>query len=180
MIPEMTRAVPGARTATLASLASLTLLACGACAVQPAKSATAKEPPRVYRLDFVVASGDGREAPRKRAFTMNLVEGQHGDLAVGKNVPLSVTSAPAGNGSARTDVGLRLGAECRAEGDDVLIKVRMEESDVMGPPGAVDSSIDKLVGSGDCLAKLGQSTLALHMDSGQKQLEVSVTPTRLR
>jgi len=151
---------------------------CPSAATTPAVK-TPESPPHVYRLDFVVTSGDGGAPGVKEHFTLNLTERQHGDISVGRNVALQ-TGGPIGGGTARTDVGLRLGADCASSGEDVLVQVRLEVSDAEAAPAGAPIPIHKATASGDVLIKPGQPALALRMDDGHKQYEVSVTAMRLR
>jgi hypothetical protein len=115
----------------------------------------------------------------KAQFTLNLAERQHGDISVGRNVALQTSGANGGGGS-RTDVGLRLGADCTSSGDDVLVELRLEASDVEAAPIGAPIPSHKANASGDVLIKLGQPALALRLDDGHKQYDVSVAATRLR
>jgi hypothetical protein len=110
---------------------------------------------------------------------MNVAERQHGSVSVGRNVPLQVNVSN-GAASPRQDVGLKLVAECRSSGDDALVQLSLEVSDTESVPAGSAVPIHKATATGDVLVKFGQPALALHMDDGHKQYDVSVTATRLR
>lgn len=133
----------------------------------------------VYRLDFVVTSGEASAPPSKEQFTLNLLDREHGDISVGRDVPLQAGGLN-GAVSPRTDVGLRLGATCSSSGEDVLAQVRLEVSDPENVLPGIPTAIHKATGEGDVLLKLGEPTLALRMDDGHKQYDVNVLATRLR
>ncbi len=149
-----------------------------AVAARPEKRAD-DPPAHVYRLDFTVTSGEGGAPGVKEQFTLNLADHQHGDVVVGRNVSLQ-TGGLNGGGGPRTDVGLRLGVDCNASGDEVLLQVRLEVSDTEAAPVGAPVPIHKATASGDVLIKLGQPALAVRLDDGHKQYEVNVTATRLR
>jgi len=136
-------------------------------------------PPHVYRLEFSVTSGEANATPLREQFILNLAERQHGDVAVGRNVALQ-PAGTGGGGSPRADVGLRLGADCAASGEDVLVQVRLEATDAEAAPAGGPVPIHKATGSSDVLVRPGQPALALRMDDGHRQYEVNVTATRLR
>lgn len=165
---------------TLATLALL--LASSGCAAprQAPPAATAKRdaqsgrPERhVYRFDFVLSSNDGTAPSPATSFTLNLEEGDKGEVHVGKNV---VLQSPSSTGAApRQDVGLKVGARWNAAGDDVLLEVVTEMS-AFEPP----TTIRKVVTKGDAVAPAGKPTLVASLDDDHKHYQLMVTPTKLR
>lgn len=135
--------------------------------------------PHVYKLEFSVASGEAGAPPLKQQFVLNLVDRQHGDVTVGRNVPLQTTAAN-GAVSPRADVGLRLSADCMSSGDDVMVEVRLEVSDTEASTAGGAVPIHKASAQGAVLLKVGQPAVALKMDDAHKQYEVDVIATRLR
>ncbi|HEY1957753.1 MAG TPA: hypothetical protein VGH28_19165 [Polyangiaceae bacterium] len=155
-------------------LASLLLVAaCARPQAAPPETASRAQPARaIYRLDFVLAAHDGASPAKNTAFTLNLEEGDQGEVLVGHNVPLVVTTnmiAP------RQDVGLRVRAHFFTRGDDLLLDVDTEMSAVEAP-----SDIRKIVTRGNALAAAGKSTLVASLDDDAKHYQLRVTPTRLR
>lgn len=136
-------------------------------------------PPHVYKLDFSITSGEANAPPVKEQFVLNLADRQHGDVTVGRNVPLQAT-APNGGAAPRADVGLRLMADCISSGDDVLVQVRLEVSDAETATATGAVPIHKVNAQGAVLLRPGQPALALRVDDGHKLYEVDVTATLLR
>jgi hypothetical protein len=132
----------------------------------------------VYRLDFVLTASDGTGAPKTTSFTLNLLEADRGEVRLGKNIPIAM-GAPVGAGApamgvARQDVGLRVDAQYRTLGDDVLLEVSTELS-ASEPP-----EIRKVTMRGVALAAPGRSTVVTTVEDDRKRYELSVTPTRVR
>ncbi len=156
----------------------------------PPTSNAASTPPQnvggdrhVYRLDFVLTSNDGTSPATSTAFTLNLQEFDKGEMMVGKNVPLNQastgSSGTSGSGTSqatpRQDVGLKVSAQWRASGDDLLLDVSTEMSAFEAP-----SSIRKVVAKGGALASAGKSSVVTTMESDNKKYQLTVTPTKLR
>lgn len=183
--------------ASLLALSCVMLLAPG-CAPQQqvappvsnahlATSTGAATPPQnvggdrhVHRLDFVLTSSDGTAPATSTAFTLNLQEHDSGEMVVGKNMPLTPSSATSSSGSAppavpRQDVGMKVVARYRMWGDDLLLVVDTELSAFEAP-----SSIRKVVAKGDALASAGKSTVVTTLESDNKKYQLTVTPTKLR
>jgi hypothetical protein len=131
---------------------------------------------RFYRLDFVLHATDSAATPKTTETTsLSIALGEHdrGDVRVGKNVPLAVTTTGA---SPRQDVGVRVAASIRnIIGSDVMLDVSTEIS-------ALESAgtIRKVSSEGRALAPSGKPTTVLALDEGTKHYELSVTPTKLR
>lgn len=160
--------------AIILTLAASTSACAPRPATKPAASAVAPKPPEpphsVYRLDFVLATTDGAGTTNS-AFTMNLEEQQHGSVMVGRNVPIG----PAGGvGSARQDVGIRVGAQFRSVGEDILVQVDSETS-MSEPPTVRKASTHSVV-----LAMVNRSSIISVVDDDHRRVQLSVTPTRLR
>jgi len=134
----------------------------------------------VYRLDFVLTSSDGTTPSTSTAFTLNLEELDKGEMVVGKNIPLTTSTASSSGStpslaSPRHDVGMRVDARYRMAGDDLLLVVDTELS-AFEPP----SSIRKVVAKGNALASVGRASLVTTMESDSKKYQLTVTPTKLR
>jgi hypothetical protein len=132
----------------------------------------------VYRLDFVLTAKEGPAVSPATSFTLTLAEGSHGEVVIGRNVALSsAVAGPAGGGaapSARQDVGLKVKAQYRAVGDDLLFEITTELS-ALEPP----STVRKVVASGNALATPGKAALVLALDDDKRHYELTVTPTKL-
>ena len=112
---------------------------------------------------------------------MSLQELEKGEMHIGKNVPLHVTSPSATGGVAtgavgtpRQDVGTKLQAAYRMVGDDLLLDVTFEMS-ASDPP-----AIRKVTARGNALATPGKSALVASLDEDKKHYQLTVTPTKLR
>ena len=151
------------------------LLLAAACAqpeVAPPRTASHERPERpIYRLDFVLAARDAAGPTRNTAFSLQLEEGDRGEVLVGRNVPLQATPTTV---APRQDVGLRVQATCFARADDVFLDVNTEMSAFEAP------DIRKIVARGNALAAIGKSTIVTSLDDDAKHYQLSVTPTRLR
>jgi hypothetical protein len=121
------------------------------------------------------------------SFTLNLEDGDHGEVVVGKNVALSAATRGVAPGSAsasgsaplaspRQDVGLKVKASFAPRGDDVLLRVDTEMSSFDAP----SSTIRKTVADDDALLSPGKSALVTSIDEDHKHLQLTVTATRLR
>ena len=138
---------------------------------------------RVYRFDFVLTTTEGNGSPSNTSFTLNLQDGERGEMVVGKNVALYATpsagpnaaAGPAFVGSPRQDVGMKVVAMFRPQGDDVLLDVNVELSTLDQP-----STIRKVVARGNALASPGKPAIVTSLDDDHKRYQLSVTPTKLR
>ena len=138
----------------------------------------------VYRFDFVVTATDGTNPPTSTSFTLNLQDGDKGEMVVGKNVALSSAPPPPPGGTAapggvphgpRQDVGLKVASGFRALGDDVMLDVVIEMSS-FDPP----STVRKVVAKGNALATSGKPSLVTTLEDDHKRYQLTVTPTKLR
>jgi hypothetical protein len=165
---------------------SFSVVGCASREACPAvTTAAAPRPPAhdrlVYRFDFVVSANDaaGGAATTTSSFTLNLQEGDKGEVHVGKNVALSTsgpsTSGGPSTGGPRQDVGLKVAAQFRAVGDDPLLDVSLEMS-AFEPP----STIRKLVAKSDTLAFAGKPVLVTSLEEDHKRYQLTVTATRVR
>jgi hypothetical protein len=150
----------------------------------PMPASTAAPPPpvgprfdrHVYRFDFVLSSSEGAGTPTTTSFTLSLEDGDHGELMVGKNVPLTTTIGPGDKPISvpRQDVGLKVSASVRSIGDDLLLEVSTEMS-TWEPP----STIRKIVAKGGAFAPLGKPATVLSLDDDKKHYQLTVTPQKL-
>lgn len=169
--------------AVLSSLSSIAI-GCAPREACPAVTTAAAPRPRahehlVYRFDFAVTSTDSTGgAPTTSLFTLNMLEGDKGEVHVGKNVALSPSPPPAGGPSAggpRQDVGLKVAAHFRVIGEDPLLDVSLEMS-AFEPP----STIRKIVAKSDTLAFAGKPVLVTSLEEDHKRYQLTVTATRVR
>lgn len=147
-----------------------------------------EEASHVYRYDFVLTSNDPKDPPS--SLTLSLGENQNGEVMVGRNVPLQVSSTPAPPGSkdsptvhgvARQDVGLRIKAQGRSivGSEAVFLEVGLEMSNVEpGPSGVL--SVRKFTTHTNLAVIPGKSSVIASVDDEKRRFEFSVTPTKLR
>jgi hypothetical protein len=130
----------------------------------------------VYRFDFVLTSTEGANPPSNVSFTLTLPEYDDGQVFVGQNTPLVVTTAdhePVQSGP-RTDIGTKVKARFETRGDAVLLSIALDAT-TSRPPTLQKFSTDTRA-----LAQAGRSTVIAHLTSDTRQFTLSVTPTKLR
>ena len=132
----------------------------------------------VYRLDYVVTVTEPGKPTMTSTHTMNVEDGNSGELHAGANIPLvaSTSSSP------RQDVGLVLRCRLNRLGEDLLLHSTAE---VSNPEPGVDQgprAIRKISANGDVLASPGKPAVVASVQepvSGARY-EVTVTATKLR
>lgn len=145
----------------------------------------------VWRFDFVLTPKDPKDATlAPTTFTVNIPDHQSGEIMVGKNVPLQVSSPPPPPGpgatsgphfAPRQDVGLKVKAHIQPfpnGGDDFLMDVDLELSAV--ETGTPVATIRKLTARGAAVATAGKSSLIVSLDEDKRHYDLTVTPTKLR
>ncbi|HEX7665319.1 MAG TPA: hypothetical protein VF407_12430 [Polyangiaceae bacterium] len=132
-----------------------------------------KLPQHVYRLDFAVTSNDPQATPNDQAqgghYSLTLGEHKTGRITSGANVALVPSNA-------RLDVGTKLLASYRMEGDKLLVDSEAELS------SSEAGTIHKVVVEGEALVAENQPTLVAKADDpqGRTRYQLMVTATRLR
>jgi len=179
---------------TLATLLTLSVTTLGCATVAtPAGVATAPPPsvnhatpPRaltgarhVHRLDFVVSTTDPSKPAVSSSYTVNLEEGEHGEVRVGSNVALSSVGSSVGPVSqARVDVGLSLRFGYTMVGDDLLLHDNLEMSSADDLP-----SIRKIAAAGEAVIAPGSAAVvvtSVEEPLSHKRYQVTVAATKLR
>lgn len=127
----------------------------------------------VYRFDFVLASDDG-SGTSNTSFTLNLQEHQKGEVVIGRNVPLSPSTAGSAAAAPRQDLGIKLVALFRTMGDDVVLDVTAELS-AFDPP----STVRKMVALGSAFGAPGKAALVTTLTDEHRRYNLTVTPTKL-
>lgn len=166
----MKTALPHPLLLTTASLAlSAAVLGCAPTTAPTPAVAHAPSAHHVYRLDFVVTSGDPGKASAPSKYTVNVEEDRHAEIHVGANVPL-------GAGNVRQDVGLRLHCQLSAVGDDLLLHNDTELSTADDLP-----AIHKITARGDAIVSPGKPALVASLEEplSHRRYEVTVTATKL-
>jgi hypothetical protein len=141
-------------------------------------SASPKPSHHVYRLDYVVSVSEPGKPTSTSTHTMNVEDGNSGDLHAGANIPLGAGSGPA----PRQDVGLKIRCHLTRVGEDLLLHNSAEMSNPQPAGDQVPWSIRKITADGDAVASLGKPTVVASVQepvSGARY-EVTVTATKLR
>ena len=188
---------------TIALFAALisTGLLCGPCAARaqdeakketPAQAARI-QPVQPYRLDFAFNELADGKVVNTRHYSMNLTAGESNEINIGTRVPVVSGSndpnMPAAMQYQYLDIGTNIWAQLREHGDDLVLVVRSEVSnldmnsdsghDGRLPPAPVIRQI-KL--SGSTLLVVGKPILVGSMDdpNSKRQFQLEVTATKLR
>ncbi len=156
----------------------------------PENNAAAKvKPVQPYRLDFSFNElADGKTINTRR-YSMNLTAGQSNEIKIGTRVPVA-TGTNNANMPAQyqyMDVGTNIWAQLREHGDELILAVRGENSNVdietgqhagaMAPPVVRQIKID-----GDTLLVTGKPIMIGSVDdpNSKRQFQLEVTVTKLK
>ena|SRR5690348_10988832 len=171
-------------------------LCCGLCSAQdeskketPAQTAKV-QPVQPYRLDFAFNELADGKIVNTRHYSMNLTNGESNEIKIGTRVP--VVSGTGSNSSDTQfqylDVGTNIWAQLREHGDEWLLVVRSDVSnlDTSSNPvhmGISDPPIIRQIKiSGSTLLVVGKPILIGSMDdpTSKRQFQMEVTVTKLR
>ncbi|SRR6266496_633976 len=148
------------------------------------------KPVQPYRLDFSFNElADGKPINTRR-YSMNLTAGQSNEIKIGTRVPVATGSNP--NIPSPTqyqymDVGTNIWAQLREHGDELILAVRGENSNLdietgqhsgtVAPPVVRQIKID-----GDTLLVIGRPMMIGSVDdpNSKRQFQLEVTVTKLR
>lgn len=152
---------------------------------QPAKAKAAVEP---YRLDFSFNEVLGGKTVNTRHYSLNLTAGESNEIKIGTRVP--VVSASSGTVGAAVqfqyvDVGTSIWAQLRDHGDEWLLVVRSEISNMdteSGEHNGLPAVIRQIKISGDTLLVVGKPIVIGTVDdpNSKRQFQLEVTATKLR
>src|SRR5215831_16265449 len=170
-------------------------LFCGLCTARaqdeekketPAQTAKV-QPVQPYRLDFAFNELMDGKILNTRRYSMNLAATESNEIKIGTRVPVATASAPEPSASVQyqyLDVGTNIWAQLREHGDELMLVVRSEvsnldtsnESEHMTRPLPI---IRQIKISGSTLLATGKPILIGSIDDPnskrQFQLEVTVT-----
>jgi len=172
-------------------------LCCGLCTAMaqedskkeaPAQAAKI-QPVQPYRLDFAFNELADGKIVNTRHYSMNLTASESNEIKIGTRVPVSSASSP-GTDIVQwqyLDVGTNIWAQLREHGDELVLAVR---SDVSNLDTSNDSEHGKLSTpvvrqikiSGSTLLTVGKPILIGSMDdpSSKRQFQLEVTVTKLK
>lgn len=190
------------RTIALFVAVILMWLCCGLCSARaqeqskdesnketPAQTAKA-QPVQPYRLDFAFNELSDGKIVNTRHYSMNLTAGESNEIKIGTRVPVATGSSP-GTDVVQyqyLDVGTNIWAQLREHGDEWVLVVRSEVSNLdtaTDPPRVAGWStpvIRQIKISGSTLLVVGKPILIGSMDdpNSKRQFQMEVTVTKLR
>jgi|ERR1051326_1043667 hypothetical protein len=171
-------------------------LCCGLC---PAQDETKKEasaqsskvqPVQPYRLDFAFNELADGKIVNTRHYSMNLTNGESNEIKIGTRVPVvSGTGSKASDTQFQyLDVGTNIWAQLREHGDEWLLVVRSDVSNLDTSSNTVHMGISdppiirQIKISGSTLLVVGKPILIGSMDdpTSKRQFQLEVTVTKLR
>jgi hypothetical protein len=172
-------------------------LCCGLCAAQaqddskkeaPAQAARI-QPVQPYRLDFSFNELADGKVVNTRHYSMNLTAGESNEIKIGARVPVA-TGSTASIDMVQwqyLDVGTNIWAQLRERGDELILAVRSEVSNL-----DTSSDVERVKGSnpivrqikisGSTLLVVGKPILIGSMDdpNSKRQFQLEVTVTKLK
>lgn len=179
-------------------------LACGlsARAQDESKKDTPKPPANIqpvqpYRLDFSFNEVADGKIVNTRHYSMDITAGESNEIKIGSRVPVATGTndprMPAAVQYQYLDVGTNIWAQLREHGDELMLVVRSDVSNVDtssgdGPAGGSPASehlgpvIRQIKISGSTLLTTGKPMLIGSMDdpNSKRQFQLEVTATKLR
>ena len=153
----------------------------------PAKS----QPVQPYRLDFSFNEVVDGKSVNTRHYSMNLTAGNADEIKIGTRVPVATGSSS--NNSMPTqyqymDIGTQIWSQLRERGDDLILVVRGEVSNLdVGTgtgehSGALPPVVRQIKINGDTLLVVGKPIVIGSVDdpNSKKQFQLEVTVTKLK
>lgn len=154
----------------------------------PAQTAKA-QPVQPYRLDFAFNELSDGKVVNTRHDSMDLTAGESNEIKIGTRVPVTTSSSP-GTDVVQyqyLDVGTNIWAQLREHGDEWMLVVRSEISNLDttsdSPHFAGGAPVVRQIKiSGSTLLVVGKPMLIGSMDdpNSKRQFQLEVTATRLR
>ncbi len=148
------------------------------------------EPVQPYRLDFAFNEVSDGKILNTRHYSMNLTSGESNEIKIGTRVPIATESSPDNSSHVQyqyLDVGTNIWAQLRGHGDEWLLVVRSEVSnlDTSSDAAHVNGSlpiIRQIKISGSTLLVVGKAILIGSMDdpNSKRQFQLEVTVTKLK
>lgn len=148
------------------------------------------KPVRPYRLDFSFNElADGKNV-NTRHYSMNLTPGGGDEIKIGTRVPVATGVGPNGGLPAQyqyMDVGTQIWAQLRDEGDELVLMVRGEVSNLDMETGehagaALPPVVRQIKINGSTLLVVGKPILIGSVDdpNSKRQFQLEVTVTKLK
>jgi len=156
-----------------------------------APAQTAKvQPVQPYRLDFAFNELADGKIVNTRHYSMNLTAGESNEIKIGTRVPVASASSPNANAPLQyqyLDVGTNIWAQLREHGDELVLVIRSEVSNLdMSSDnehvGGLAPVIRQIKLSGSTLLVVGKPILIGSMDdpNSKRQFQLEVTATKPR
>jgi len=153
---------------------------------------TAKvQPVQPYRLDFAFNELADGKIVNTRHYSMNLTAGESNEIKIGLRVPVvsaATPNVPATSQWQYLDVGTNIWAQLREHGDEWLLVVRSDvsnldtSSDSEHAAGSTPPIVRQIKISGSTLLVVGKPILIGSTDdpNSKRQFQLEVTVTKLR
>ena len=171
-------------------------MACGLCPVwaqdepkaDSTKQSTRTQPLQPYRLDFSFNEVTDGKIVNTRHYSMDLTAGESNELKIGVRVPVETGTSNPGLATQfqYLDVGTNIWAQLRERGDELMLVVRSEVSNLdmdSGRSSGVSAPVVRQIKiSGDTLLVVGKPILIGSADdpNSKRQFQLEVTVTKLR
>ncbi len=144
-----------------------------------------------YRLDFSVNEIADGKVVNARHYTMNLISGSSNEIKIGTRVPVFTRTSGAGvqmpNEYQYLDVGTSIWAQLREHGDELILAVRGEVSNLdmnseAGHGPSLPPVVRQIKISGDTLLVTGKPIVIGSTDdpNSKRQFQLEVTATKLK
>ena len=148
------------------------------------------EPVQPYRLDFAFNEVSDGKVLNTRRYSMNLTASESNEIKIGTRVPVAAASST--NTSAQVqyqylDVGTSIWAQLREHGEELLLVVRSDVSNLDTSNESEHTSVSlpivrQIKISGSTLLVVGKPILIGSMDdpNSKRQFQLEVTVTKLK
>jgi|KBSMisStandDraft_5_1062788.scaffolds.fasta_scaffold349306_1 hypothetical protein len=148
------------------------------------------EPVQPYRLDFAFNEVSDGKVLNTRRYSMNLTASESNEIKIGTRVPVAAASST--NTSAQVqyqylDVGTSIWAQLREHGEELLLVVRSDVSNLDTSNESEHTSVSlpivrQIKISGSTLLVVGKPILIGGMDdpNSKRQFQLEVTVTKLK
>jgi hypothetical protein len=147
------------------------------------------KPVESYRLDFSFNELADGKIVNTRHYSMNLTAGNSDEIKIGTRVPVASEKTSAGPGSPERDtqfqyidVGTNIWSQLREHGDELMLVVRGEVSNLDTDTVGSLPVVRQIKISGDTLLVVGKAIMIGSADdpNSKRQFQLEVTVTKLK
>jgi hypothetical protein len=147
------------------------------------------KPLESYRLDFSFNELADGKIVNTRHYSMNLTAGNSDEIKIGTRVPVASEKTSAGPGSLERDtqfqyidVGTNIWSQLREHGDELMLVVRGEVSNLDTDTVGSLPVVRQIKISGDTLLVVGKAIMIGSADdpNSKRQFQLEVTVTKLK